>query len=196
MSKENRQVPGFESLYDVGDENFSLSKSLEAFHSASGQVLQRVRVDSESQDIMGRQRDQQQAAAGLSPSSSYRATLTRRSSWIREEDNREENTSSFNDLGEYSPQLANPTKTRIKRPGVRRPKRSESSAERQIPQKQFEKQGAQGTSSLSKEPPKRTYRAGAGTSLTIKDNTSRTPSNSCTKDKVNNLRARFEQMSG
>ena len=29
MSKENRQVPGFESLYDVGDENFSLSKSLE-----------------------------------------------------------------------------------------------------------------------------------------------------------------------
>lgn len=98
--------------------------------------------------------------------------------------------------GEYSPHLANPTKTRIKRPGVRRPKRNESSAESQIPQKQFEKQGAQGTSSLSKEPPKRTYRAGAGTSLTIKDNTSRTPSNSCTKDKVNNLRARFEQMSG
>lgn len=29
MSKENRQVPEFESLYDVGDENFSLSKSLE-----------------------------------------------------------------------------------------------------------------------------------------------------------------------
>ena len=29
MSKANRQVPGFESLYDVGDENFSLSKSLE-----------------------------------------------------------------------------------------------------------------------------------------------------------------------
>ena len=29
MSKENRQVPGFESLYDVSDENFSLSKSLE-----------------------------------------------------------------------------------------------------------------------------------------------------------------------
>ena len=45
------------------------------------------------------QREKQQEAAGLSPSSSNRATLTRRSSWIREEDNREENASSFNDLG-------------------------------------------------------------------------------------------------
>lgn len=95
-------------------------------------------------------------------------------------------------VGEYSPQLANPTKTRVKRPGVRRPQRNESRAERQISQKQFEKQRAQGTSSLSQEG---TYRAGAGTSLTIKDNTARSPSNSCTKDKVKNLRARFEQMS-
>ena len=29
MSNKNRQVPEFESLYDVGNENFSLSKSLE-----------------------------------------------------------------------------------------------------------------------------------------------------------------------
>ncbi|XP_020622451.1 uncharacterized protein LOC110060043 [Orbicella faveolata] len=70
---------------------------------------------------------QSSAPSTARSSCSLTSNETGESYWIREEDNREENASSFSSLGLNSPQLVHLTKARAKAPRTHRPRKNRSS---------------------------------------------------------------------
>ncbi|XP_078375302.1 uncharacterized protein LOC144658700 [Oculina patagonica] len=214
MSKK-KKMGGFDS-FDLSKANFTLDKPLEAFvsqqstsassNAVQGQELpgQRSTVaaagpsclskkteTSESSELPG----QRSTVAAAGPSFMSNKTETSESSWIREEDNCEENSSSFSGLDIYSPQLTHPTKARAKRPRTRRPaKNRPNTIGEQDTMKQSSGLEATGPSLGGKEPLGDTLKTSPQRPHTIRDSSKESTSASRTKDNVRNLRARFEQM--
>ncbi|KAJ7385781.1 hypothetical protein OS493_013815 [Desmophyllum pertusum] len=181
----------FESC-NLGAAHFTHDKPLEAFFSQQSQAA------SSSNAVQGLGRDQRSPLAVAGPSCSSNVSLTSKCSWIREDDNREENNSSFCGLDSYSPQLVHPTKARAKRPGTRRKakNRSNTASEQDTTKPSVALEAPPGPSCRGKEPLGDTLGAGPRTLHAITDSSKEGTSASCTKDHVSNLRARFEQMPG